>query len=32
MIPTEILSQEHQNILKAIDLLLKECVAIESGT
>ncbi|MBT4805292.1 cation-binding protein [Candidatus Woesearchaeota archaeon] len=31
MIPTEILSAEHQNILKAINLLLKECQEIESG-
>ena len=31
MIPTEILSAKHQNILKAINLLLKECQEIESG-
>jgi len=31
MIPTEILSAEHQNILKAIDLLLKECDQLSSG-
>jgi hemerythrin-like domain-containing protein len=31
MIPTEILSAEHQNILKAIDLMLKECTEIGSG-
>ena len=28
---TKILSAEHQNILKMLDLLLKECVALESG-
>ena len=31
MIPTEILSAEHQNILKAIDLMFKECTEIGSG-
>lgn len=31
MKPTEILSQEHQKILKLIDVLLNECAAIESG-
>lgn len=29
--PTEILSEEHQNILKVIDALLKECDVLESG-
>ena len=32
MIPTEILSKEHKNILVAIDLLSQECDAMESGT
>jgi hemerythrin-like domain-containing protein len=31
MIPTEILMKEHKNILKAIDLLFKECYELESG-
>jgi len=30
--PTEILSEEHQNILKIIDALTKECNALESGS
>lgn len=29
--PTKILSDEHQNILKVIDALLRECDAIDSG-
>ncbi len=29
--PTKILSEEHQNILKVIDALLKECDVLESG-
>jgi len=29
--PTKILSDEHQNILKVIDALIKECNALESG-
>lgn len=29
--PTKILAEEHQNILKVIDALLKECDALESG-
>ena len=32
MNPTEILSEEHTNILAAIDLLSQECDAMESGT
>ncbi len=31
MIPTEILMKEHKNILKAIDLILKECTEISFG-
>ena len=30
-IPTKILSDEHKNILRVIDALLKECFALESG-
>lgn len=29
--PTKILSDEHKNILRAIDALLKECYVLESG-
>ncbi|MDO8667715.1 MAG: hemerythrin domain-containing protein [bacterium] len=29
--PTKILAEEHQNILKVIDALLKKCKALESG-
>lgn len=29
--PTKILSDEHQNILKVIDALIKECDSLESG-
>ncbi|MBU90648.1 cation-binding protein [Candidatus Woesearchaeota archaeon] len=29
--PTKILSDEHQNILKVIDALTKECISLESG-
>ena len=29
--PTKILSEEHQNILKVISALTKECSLIESG-
>jgi len=29
--PTKILAEEHQNILKVIDALLKQCDALESG-
>ena len=29
--PTKILSDEHQNILKVIDALAKECDVLESG-